>query len=157
MIPLYLYDSQFIYSSSGEYDPMKPIPPMSTSVVSPMTTGTEVAQWKGSGWVVLPERPPTPEPAPEPVPEEIEGWQAEVIMRLTPVDLEDEQSQNVWDRVQDIITAMPDGSEKVTAQIVLQRGKLRRDSAMLSTLAPLVPLTDDRVDSMFRLGAAVEA
>lgn len=92
-----------------------------------------------------------------PVPEEIEGWQAEVVMRLTPVDLEDEHSQNVWARVQDIITAMPDGPEKVTAQTVLQRGKLRRDSAMLSTLAPLVPLTDERIDTMFILGDKVEA
>lgn len=97
------------------------------------------------------------EPEPEPVPEEIEGWQAEVVMRLTPVDLEDEHSQNVWDRVQGIIGAMPEGPEKVTAQIVLKRGRLRRDSEMLATLAPLVPLSSERVDDLFILADSIEA
>lgn len=91
------------------------------------------------------------------IPQDVEGWQAEVAMRVTLVDLEDEQSQNVWDRVEEIIASMPDGPEKVTAQIVLKRGRLRRDSAMLAVLAPLVPLSSDRVDAMFVLADSIEA
>ncbi|WP_442592458.1 hypothetical protein ACSBPU_05525 [Parapusillimonas sp. JC17] len=98
-----------------------------------------------------------PEPEPIPVPQEIEGWQAEVAMRATPVDPEDPESQNVWDRVQDIIAAMPDGLDKITAQTVLARGKVRHDSAMLAALAPLVPLSGERIDDMFRLGASIQA
>src|SRR5690554_5368777 len=56
------------------------------------------------------------------VPMEIEGWQGEVIMRAERVDPEDPESQSVWDRVQDLLAAMPDGIEKITAQVVLQRG-----------------------------------
>lgn len=91
------------------------------------------------------------------VPMEVEGWQAEVAMKATPVDPEDSESQNVWDRVQDLIAAMPDGIEKIAAQTVLARGKIRRDSPMLAQLAPLVPLSEERVDDMFRLAASIEA
>lgn len=113
----------------------------------------------GPGWAYDPvsgefSPPPTP---PEPVPEEVEGWQAEVAMRATPVDSGDPESQSVWDRVQDLITAMPDGIEKITAQTVLKRGKIRRDSPMLAQLAPLVPLSEERVDDLMRLAASIEA
>lgn len=113
----------------------------------------------GPGWSYDPvsgEFSPPPQP-PEPVPEEVEGWQAEVAMRATPVNPDDPGSQSVWDRVQDLITAMPEGIEKITAQTVLARGKIRRDSPMLAQLAPLVPLSPERVDDMFRLGGGIEA
>ncbi|MCK9235995.1 MAG: hypothetical protein M0P09_06730 [Acholeplasmataceae bacterium] len=94
---------------------------------------------------------------PEYVPEEVKGWQAEVAMRATPVDSGDPESQNVWERVQEIIAAMPDGIEKITAQTVLSRGKIRRDSPMLAQLAPLVPLSQERVDDLMRLAASIQA
>ena len=93
----------------------------------------------------------------EAVPEEVEGWQAEVAMKATPVDPEDSESQNVWDRVQDLFAAMPDGIEKITAQTVLARGKIRRDSSILAQFAPLVPLSEERVDDLMRLAASIEA
>lgn len=91
------------------------------------------------------------------VPVEVEGWQAEVAMRATPVNPDDPESQSVWDRVQDLIAAMPDGLEKITAQTVLKRGKIRRDSPMLAQFAPLVPLSEERVDDLMRLAASIEA
>lgn len=94
---------------------------------------------------------------PDPVPLEIEGWQGEVVMRATIVDPEDPKSQTVWDRVQDLIAAMDDGIEKIAAQTVLRRGKIRRDSPTLAVLAPLVPLTPERIDDMFRLGDSIQA
>lgn len=106
-------------------------------------------QWRQT-WEVVPLPP-------EPVPIEVEGWQAEVAMKATPVDPEDSESQSVWDRVQDLIAAMPDGIEKITAQTVLARGKIRRDSPMLAQLAPLVPLSEERVDDLMRLAASIEA
>lgn len=106
-------------------------------------------QWR-QVWSVEPLPPP-------PVPEEVEGWQAEVAMRATPVDPDDPNSQSVWDRVQDIIAAMSDGIEKITAQTVLARGKIRRDSPMLAQLAPMVPLTEEQVDDLMRLAASIQA
>lgn len=91
------------------------------------------------------------------VPMEIEGWQGEVIMRAERVDPEDPESQSVWDRVQDLLAAMPDGIEKITAQVALQRGKIRRDSPTLTQLAPLVPLSEQRIDDMFRAGSQLLA
>lgn len=115
-------------------------------------TVTEIhEQWR-QAWEVVPR-----EPEPEYVPEEVEGWQAEVAMRATLVDPEDVGSQNVWDRVQDLISLMPEGLEKIAAQTVLKRGKIRRDSPMLAQLAPLVPLTGDQVDILFRLAYSIEA
>lgn len=156
MITVYFWDAQGIYYHSIEHDPLGPLPGRCTLKAPPVTTGTEVAAWAGRDWVVLPERPPAPGQV-SPVPEEVEGWQAEVAMRATPVYPDDPDSQSVWDRVQDLIAAMPDGIEKVTAQTVLQRGKIRRDSPMLAQLAPMVPLTEERVDDMFRLGGGIEA
>lgn len=155
---LYLFDEQRIYT--GEYvdieDLTAPVPANATHVEPPTTTSNEVAHWGGKVWTVLPERPPLPGPI-DPVPVEVEGWQAEVAMKATPVDPEDSQSQNIWDRVQDLIAAMPDGIEKITAQTVLARGKIRRDSPMLAQLAPLVPLSEERVDDLMRLAASIEA
>jgi len=111
----------------------------------------------GIGWTWDGEQLVPPPAPPEPVPEEVEGWQAEVAMKATPVDPEDSQSQNVWDRVQDIFAAMPDGIEKITAQTVLARGKIRRDSPMLAQLAPLVPLSEERVDDLLRLAGGIQA
>lgn len=106
-------------------------------------------QWRQT-WEVMPLPP-------EPVPVEIEGWQGEVIMRADKVDPEDPESPTVWDRVQALIAAMPDSIEKITAQTVLARGRIRRDSPTLAVLAPLVPLSEDRIDDMFRRGARIEA
>lgn len=158
MIRLYLYDDQRI--STGEHvdieDLYAPVPANATHVQPPETVGDEVAHWNGKVWTVLPERPPAPGQA-VPVPEEVEGWQAEVAMRATPVNPDDPESQSVWDRVQDLIAALPDGIEKITAQTVLARGRIRRDSPMLAQLAPLVPLSEERVDDMFRLAGSIEA
>lgn len=63
----YGYDGQLIYTDPIVFDPYGPVPTMATPVEPPATTGTEVAQWEGSGWVILSERPPAP-PEPTPVP-----------------------------------------------------------------------------------------
>jgi len=80
MITLYIWDAQRIYSHSVETGPRGPMPANSTPTAPPETVGEQVAQWVGSGWVVLDERP-APEPAPEPDwPSLIADrrWQAEV-------------------------------------------------------------------------------
>jgi len=105
-----------------------------------------------------PESPLDPEPEdPDAVPAEVEGWQAEVVMRVTLVDPDDPESQTVWDRTQDLIATMPDGIEKITAQTVLARGKIRSNSPTLAMLAAAIPLAQSRVDDMLRQAAGIVA
>lgn len=59
----YTYDSQRIYVATVEVDPLGAIPPMSAPIAPPETTGSEVVQWTGGAWMVLPERPPVPGPS----------------------------------------------------------------------------------------------
>lgn len=98
--------------------------------------------------------------APEPVvevPEEVEGWQAEVAMKLTKLDDQDSNSQSVWDRTMDIVEAMEDEAMKLTARTVLERGRVRRDSQMLATLSVQIPLSSEQVDSLFIFADSLEA
>ncbi|NYT81454.1 DUF4376 domain-containing protein [Alcaligenaceae bacterium] len=76
---VYLFDEQRIYMHALEVDAYGPIRARSTLTVPPETTGTEVAQWTGSDWVVLPERPVPPAP-PEP---SIEDLRAQVQQAAT--------------------------------------------------------------------------
>lgn len=131
-----------------------PAPWMGRAGVScpPYDKTTQGAFWRGGpAWFIADFVPEVP------VPEEVGGWQAEVAMRVSKVDLESPASQSVWDRVQDILAAMPDGVEKITAQTVLTRGKVRRDSPTLALLAAQVPLSESRVDDLLRLAASIKA
>ncbi len=65
MITLYIWDAQRIYSHSVEADPRGPMPASSTPTAPPETNGEQVAQWVGSCWRVLEERP-APESQPLP-------------------------------------------------------------------------------------------
>lgn len=66
----YAFDEQLIYTNPIEIDPYAALPQMATEVAPPLTSGTEVAQWQGIQWIILPERPVIPvlEPVPEPQP-----------------------------------------------------------------------------------------
>jgi hypothetical protein len=64
MITVYLLDAQNIYTGTQGVDPYQALP-RCTLTPPPQTTGTEVAQWVGTQWVVLPEYP-VPPPAPLP-------------------------------------------------------------------------------------------
>jgi hypothetical protein len=63
MITVYQYDSLGVYSGKIDIDPEDALPPNSTSLAPPKTTGNKVAQWAGGVWVVLagPPSPPTPD------------------------------------------------------------------------------------------------
>ena len=64
MITVYLLDAQNIYTGTQEVGPYQALPRCSLTPPTE-TTGTEVAQWQGTAWVVLPEYPvPPPTPLP---------------------------------------------------------------------------------------------
>lgn len=56
MTTIYTFDGDKIYAGAVEVDPLGPVPP-GTLDAPPDTAGDEVAQWMGSAWVVLPQRP----------------------------------------------------------------------------------------------------
>lgn len=70
---IYFLDSQRIFSHEKEISPYDTLPSsaMVTLTAPPTVTGTEVAQWNGTAWLVLASRPPVPEPQPQPEPEPI--------------------------------------------------------------------------------------
>jgi hypothetical protein len=57
----YTYDVMGVYVGEVAVNPLDAIPNGSTDVAPPQTTGSEVAQWNGTQWVVLPQYP-TPAP-----------------------------------------------------------------------------------------------
>lgn len=54
----YLYDESGVYTAAVEFDPDGPLPTRSTSLMPPPLAGSEVAQWSGGAWLVLPAAPP---------------------------------------------------------------------------------------------------
>lgn len=86
------------------------------------------------------------------VPESVEGWQAEIVMRSTALGTSD-----VWTALNAAIDAMPDGVNKITAQTVLKRGRVRRDSQLLAQLGPSLGLTGQQIDDMFRAASKIKA
>lgn len=69
---LYQWDEQGYYiadPASIEVADDAPMPERTTPAKPMKLTGTQVAQWAGSGWIVLEERPVPPEPGTEPAPE----------------------------------------------------------------------------------------
>ena len=61
MTTVYLLDTQSVFVGAQEVDPYGPLP-FCTLTVPPATTGTEVAQWTGVEWAVLPAYPVPPAP-----------------------------------------------------------------------------------------------
>lgn len=63
-ITIYTIDGDSIFAGAVNVDPMGPVPP-GVLVAPPITDGSEVAQWNGQAWSVLPQRPILPaEPEP---------------------------------------------------------------------------------------------
>jgi hypothetical protein len=69
MITVYTLDAQNIFAAAIQIDPLDRLPAPCTLTEPPPTTGTQVALWTGSEWLVLAKRPPAPEPAPAPAPD----------------------------------------------------------------------------------------
>lgn len=65
MVALYAWDAQGVYSAAVECDPSAPLPPNTTPTKPPALTGSAVAQWAGTRWVVLSSRPTPPYAAPK--------------------------------------------------------------------------------------------
>jgi len=65
MITVYTLNPQKIFVAALQIDPMDKMPSPCTLTEPPLLSGTEVAQWTGTDWIVLAEHPPLPEPSVE--------------------------------------------------------------------------------------------
>lgn len=66
MVTVYLRDSQGIFDRAVDIASDGPLPPRAVMIEPPPTIGTQVAQWNGTGWIVLAKRPLVrPSPAAE--------------------------------------------------------------------------------------------
>lgn len=54
---IYLTDAQGCFAEAALFDPLQAIPRGAVFVEPPATGGSQVAQWTGESWVVLPQRP----------------------------------------------------------------------------------------------------
>lgn len=64
MTTYYGFDSQLIYTGPIEVAELTPVPANVTEVPPPEVTLPQVAKWQGvDGWVILDERPRSPEPS----------------------------------------------------------------------------------------------
>lgn len=142
MIAVYFWDAQNIYSHSAEYESHAPLPGRCTLKAPPELAGTEVAQWSGSGWIVLPERPPLP---PEPVPQVVTMRQARLALlqvgKLTMVDT--------------AIAGLPE-PDRTAAQIEWEYSQeVHRDRPFVAMLAPALGLTEEDLDDLFVLASTL--
>ena len=149
LIDYYQTDRQDIYTQTVQIDPMAPLPGAGTLTAPPETTGTEVAQWRGDAWLILPERPPLPEPPPPSVPQSCTPAQGLVALYAVKGITEDD--------VHAAITQIPDPVQRYTAQIGFTRATLwERQSATMQAMALLLSLSEADLDAMFTFAAGVQ-
>ena len=149
MTDYHLTDPQGIYTQTVQIDPMAPLPGAGTLTAPPATTGTEVAQWRGDAWTVLPERPALPEPAPPLVPQQCTPAQG--LVALFAVKSITEQD------VHDAIASISDPVQRYTAQIGFTRAtQWERTSATMQAMAALLGLSEADLDALFTFAAGVQ-
>jgi hypothetical protein len=111
------------------------------SEVAPQITGAQVAQWQ-NGWTVLDEYPPLP-PAPVIIPAVVTMAQARKALILGGISIAS---------VNTAIDGIVDATERELAQTDWEySAAVRRDSALVTSLGPILDLTDEQIDDLFVL------
>ena len=143
MTTVYTTDDQMIYAGAVEIDPEGPLPPHSTLTALPATTGSQVAQLDGSGWVVLAARPPVPTP--------VVRVPASVTMRQARLAL---LGAGLLDDVDAAIASIPDETTRRAAQIEWEfSNEVQSNNGVVAALGPLLGLTDAQIDDLFLTAA----
>lgn len=145
MTTVYTTDDQMIYAGAVEIDPEGPLPPHSTLTAPPATTGSQVAQLDGSGWVVLAARPPVPTP--------VVRVPASVTMRQARLAL---LGAGLLDDVDAAIASIPDETTRRAAQIEWEfSNEVQRNNSFTSLLGAGLGLSSAQIDALFIQAAAL--
>jgi hypothetical protein len=141
MPTLYLFDSEKISLGQIVVDAMAPIPPNSTLLAAPRTSGDQVARFNGAAWEILTERP-TPARI---VPLKVTRAQARSALLL----------RGLFHRVQLIIDAVPDQLERGLVQIAWDDAlEFERYSPFVAMIGMALGLDDAGVDDLFIFAAS---
>lgn len=147
MIDYHQTDSQGIYTTTVQIDPMAPLPGAGTLTPPPETTGTQVAQWRGDAWLILPERPPLPEPPPPPVPQTVSRAQGKAALIHA----------GLWSQIVAFFASIPDDTQRALAEVALNdTQEWRRDSPFLAQAAQALGLGEAELDALFVAAAQVQ-
>lgn len=139
MTTVYTTDDQLIYAGQVEIDPDGPLPPHSTLTAPPATTGSQVAQLDGSGWVVLAARPQVPTP--------VVRVPASVTMRQARLAL---LGAGLLDDVDAAIASIPDPVTRRAAQIEWEfSNEVQRFNEFTSMLGSGLGLSAAQIDQLF--------
>jgi hypothetical protein len=138
MITVYRLDAQRIFIGSQEIDPYQPLPVPCVLDAPPSTTGTEVAQWAGNEWRILPERPiiPTPDP--------IEAKRAAATLTAAQFRL----GLLAMGELDNIEAAMPQAPREVQIMWEYETSYERMHPAIVQ-LAAAMGYTDAQLDALF--------
>lgn len=152
MTTIYLLDSNGVFTEAAPLaDPYAPLP-RCTLTPPPETTGTEVAQWVGASWVVLPAYPQPPEPAPV-IPSSITPRQARLALVMQPAT--DGTSAHLLDQAEAFLAALPE-PDRTVAQISWEYATaIQRTDPLIAQVKSALAMTDDQVDAMFVEAAAL--
>jgi hypothetical protein len=141
MPTLYLFDSEMISLGQMVVDAMAPIPPNSTLLASPRTSGDQVARFNGTSWEILTERPTQARI----VPLKVTRAQARSALLL----------RGLFHRVQLIIDAVPDPLEQGLIQIAWDDAlEFERYSPFVAMIGMALGLDDAGVDDLFIFAAS---
>jgi hypothetical protein len=133
----YLIDENNVYITSQEIDPMSKLP-RCVFIEPPALSGTEVAQFQGGQWVVLPEYPQPVKPLPQ-VPSAVTMRQARLaLLKVGKLAL-----------INQAIAGLP-SPQKQAAEIEWEYSQeVQRHNGFVSLLAPLLGMSNDDLDALF--------
>lgn len=143
---IYLLDDAGIFTGATDIDPYSALP-RCTLTPPPALSGTEVAQWRGDAWQVLPQRPePPPEPGPA-VPESVTRAQGKAALITA----------GLWPGVLAFVAAIPDPTERALAEVALHdTQQWHRSSPFFNAAADALGLTGEQLDALFLAASKIE-
>lgn len=122
MMALYSYDTDGYFVGVGEYDPLGPVPALSTANAPPACPPGKVARYVEDAWIVTdPPAPNVPAPLPAPTPTSCTRRQGRLALL----------ERGLLDDVEDAIAAIADPAERRRAQVEYDADKWERDNAFL--------------------------
>lgn len=137
----YVCDALRVFSHAVERSKYDPIPANVALTPPPTTRGSEVAQWTGAAWIVLPKYP-EPQPPPAPVPPIVSRAQGRTALNLA----------GLFETVEAAVYA-PGADPQL--RIAYEANEWHRASPTLLALAAGLGLTEEQVDDLFRTAAEV--
>ena len=142
---IYLLDDAGICTGATDIDPYSALP-RCTLTPPPALSGTEVAQWRGDAWQVLPQRP-DPGAPPVPVPESVLRWQGKAALITA----------GLWQGVLSFVAAIPDPTERALAEVALHdTQQWHRSSPFFNAAATALGLTGEQLDALFLAASKIE-